>query len=119
MSAGGVDVSRALFALITLLRKAESFLFSLNAAGQPRGGECSGADADALVDYQLSVIYLEDRCGLLVLGGRVFAREHEHLARRRGEKRGRARRGGASASRLIPDAPNESASARARARARR
>lgn len=37
----------------------------------------SGADADALVDYQLNVIYLEDRCGLLVLGGRAFARERE------------------------------------------
>jgi len=37
----------------------------------------SGADADGLVSYQLGVIYLEERCGLIVLGGRAFARERE------------------------------------------
>ena len=37
----------------------------------------TGADANALVDYQLGVIYLEVHCGLLVLGDRIFRRDLE------------------------------------------
>ena len=37
----------------------------------------SGTDAEALANHQLSVIYLEERCKLLVFGGRAFERDRQ------------------------------------------
>ena len=36
--------------------------------------ESTGAAADALVHYQLGIIYMEAHCGLLVMGDRLFYR---------------------------------------------
>jgi hypothetical protein len=37
--------------------------------------QSAGADADALVDYQLGVLYVEVECSMLVLGERLFRRD--------------------------------------------
>ena len=39
--------------------------------------QSAGADANALVDYQLGVMYVEVDCSMLVLGERIFQRDPE------------------------------------------